>query len=410
MANPNPFDFITGSAARRVPGLPGQAWANPDSPIARMAAGKPAADGILAQMTSKTTSSATRRVPGLLDHGWANPDSPIARMAAGKPATDNSLMQMMEKNRMNPVNDWWTGKDSPIGRATNWHSEVVNDAVKSALAPYSTATQGLVPPDLLRGMNVAAGVAAWGSKGASFTGLPVGVTARPLALGEGTAQAVRKAMIGLPAGPKGPVWEIMMGKQLTAAMAPFGVAMDMARTVSGLTQVSGLQSVMQRLSSQAFPPGWASLVKIKPASVPLSNLGAAATEYAAAARRIHETLGVEEAVEDDAEFRPTADDAAYEMLARLAPEVAAQVDTEAASVKTHFWQRRAVRNSLAWTAWGVLHLAIFCVMVILPSCGFVSPWAANGGSYALSRLEAQGFSPKAVKDKIAPPKQNPADD
>ena len=96
MANPNPFDFITGSAARRVPGLPGQAW--------------------------------------------ADPNSPIARMAAGKPATDNPLMQMMEKNRMNPVNDWWTGKDSPIRRATNWHSEVVNDAVKSALAPYSTAT------------------------------------------------------------------------------------------------------------------------------------------------------------------------------------------------------------------------------------------------------------------------------
>lgn len=366
MANPNPFDFIT--------------------------------------------SSATRRVPGLLDHGWADPDSPIARMAAGKPATDNPLMQMLGKNRMNPVNDWWTGKDSPIGRAMNWHSEVVNDALKGALAPYSTATQGLVPTDLLRGTNVAAGVAAWGSKGASFAGLPVGVTARPLALGEGTAQAVRAAMIGLPAGPKGPVWEAMMGKQLTAAMAPFGAAAEMARTVSGLTQVSGLQSVMGRVSSQAFPPGWASLVKIKPASVPLSNLGAAATEYAAAARRIHETLGVEEVVEGDAEFRPTADDAAYEMLARLAPEVAAQVDTEAASVKTHFWQRRAVRNSLAWTAWGVLHLAIFCVMVILPSCGFVSPWAANGGSYALSRLEAQGFSPKAVKDKIAPPKQNPADD
>lgn len=367
MANPNPFDFITGSAARRVPGLPGQAW--------------------------------------------ANPDSPIARMAAGKPATDNSLMQMMEKNRMNPVNDWWTGKDSPIGRATNWHSEVVNDAVRSALAPYSTATQGLVPPDLLRGMNVAAGVAAWGSKGASFAGLPVGVTARPLALGEGTAQAVRKAMIGLPAGPKGPVWEIMMGKQLTAAMAPFGVAMDMARTVSGLTQVSGLQSVMQRLSSQAFPPGWASLVKIKPASVPLSNLGAAATEYAAAARRIHETLGVEEAVEDDAEFIPTADDTAYQALTALAPDVAALVDEQADGIITYFWPRHIVRNSLAVLAFALVEALYVYILLVLPlslSSSIEQDQLALG-TYGLHALEGFGASMKAYR-RIAPPKQNPADD
>lgn len=366
MANPNPFDFITSSAARRVPGLPGQAW--------------------------------------------ANPDSPIARMAAGKPATDNPLMQMMEKNRMNPVNDRWTGKDSPIGRAMNWHSGVIDDAVKGALAPYSTATQGLVPTDLLRGMSVAAEVAAWGSKGASFAGLPVGVTARPWALGAGTAQAVREAMIGLPAGPKSPVWQAMMGKQFAAAMVPVETIADTVRNVSALTQMTGLQSVMRAMSSQAFPPGWASPFKIKPAPVPLSNLGPAATDYAAAARRLHETLGVDEIVEDDTEFIPTADDTAYEVIARLAPEIAAQVDAEAASVKTSFWQRRAVRNSLAWTVWGVLHLVIIFFEVVLPSCGLVDPWTANSGSYVLSRLEAQGLTPKAAKDKIALPKKDPADD
>lgn len=367
MAKPNPFDYITSSAARRVPGLPGQAW--------------------------------------------ADPNSPIARMAAGKPATDNPLMQMLGKNRMNPVNDRWTGKDSPIGRAMNWHSEVVNDALKGALTPYSTAKQGLVPTDLLRGTNVAAGVAAWGSKGASIAGLPVSVTARPLALGEGTAQAVRAAMIGLPARPKGPVWEAMMGKQLTAAMAPFGAAADMARNVSAMTQGSGLQSVMGRVSSQAFPPGWASLVKIKPALVPLSNLGAAATDYAAAARRIHETLGVEETVEGDAEFRPTVDDTAYQALTALAPDVAALVDEQADGIITYFWPRHFVRNSLAVAAFAVVEALYVYVLVLLPL--FISPSMEqaelSAGTYGLHALEGFGMSTKAYR-RIAPSQEDPTND
>lgn len=355
-------------------------------------------------------SNTTRRVPGLPGQASGDPDSPLARMAAGKPAADNPVIRVMEKNRTGPMSEWLTGKSSPFGRVMDWHPGAVNGAVKSALAPYSAATQGLVPKDLMRGVNVATEVAAWASKGTSVAALPTGVTARPWALGSGANQTIMDSLSGMPTGAKSPVWKAMMGEQVAAAMAPLETIAETMRSVSSLTQITGLQSVIEAMSSQAFPPGWASPFKIKPAPVPLSNLGTAATDYAAAARRLHETLGVDEIVEDDTEFIPTADDTAYEVIARLAPEIAAQVDAEAASVKTSFWQRRAVRNSLAWAAWGVLHLLIIFFEVVLPSCGLVDPWTANSGSYVLSRLEARGLTPKAAKDKIALPKRDPADD
>lgn len=356
-------------------------------------------------------SNATRRVPGLPGQASGDPDSPLARMAAGKPAADNPVIRVMEKNRTGPMSEWWAGKSSPVGRVMDWHSEAVNGAVKSALAPYSAAMQGLVPKDLMRGVNVATEVAAWASKGTSVAALPTGVTARPWALGAGTNQTIMDSLSGLPAGAKSPVWQAMMGGQVAAAMTPLETIAKTMRSVSSLTQMTGLQSVIEAMSSQAFPPGWVSPFKIKPASVPLSNLGTAATDYVAAARRVHETLGVDAIVEDDTEFTPTADDTAYQALTVLAPDVAALVDEQADGIITYFWPRHIVRNSLAVTAFALVEALYVYILLVLPlslSSSIEQDQLALG-TYGLHALEGFGASMKAYR-RIAPSQENPTND
>lgn len=369
MAAVDPFNNTANRSPFRVPKLPGQAWVDHNSPMARLAVGEPAVDNLLARTATNSYTRAVNQV-----------------MMGGGPLL--------------------AGTGALVAKAT---CGSVQDSCRPLAADYfSTYRQTIIPEGLLHGVKAASGVAGWGNQAASMGKLAPSVSVHSWMLR--SHKSVFNVLSGFHTGAGNTAWEFMMGKQIASATASIEPVMRAVRNVASLTQGSVLKSLMGATNPPVFTFNWGEGFKAGPAPVPLSNLGPAATDYAAAARRLHETLGLDDIAQDDAEFIPTANDTAYEMLARLAPEVAVQVDAEAASVKTSFWQRRAVRNSLAWTAWGLLHLVIIFVMVILPSCGLVSPWAANSGAYALSRLESKGLSPKMVKDKIAFPRKDPDED
>ena len=337
----------------------------------------------------------------------------MARLAVGKPAVDNLLARTATNSYTRAVDQVMTGGDPMLAGSGALVAKATRGAVQDAFRPlaadyFSTYKQAIIPEGLLHGVKAASDVAGWVNQAASMGKLAPGVSVHPWVLR--SHKSVFDALTGLHTGAGNMAWEVMMGKQITSATASIEPVMRAVRNVASLTQGSVMKSLMDATKPPVFALNWGDGFRAKPAPVPLSNLGPAATDYAAAARRLHETLGMDDLVQDDAEFTPTANDTAYEMLACLAPEVAAQVDAEAASVKTSFWQRRAVRNSLAWTAWGLLHLVIIFVMVILPSCGLVSPLAASSGAYVLSRLESKGLDPKMVKDKIAFPREDPDED
>lgn len=371
MANPNPFDYITSSAARCVPGLPGQAWADPDSPIARMAAGKPATDGILAQMTGKTTNGMGR--------GWVSEIPALTGLAT---------------------------------KAT----EAANVAVKNALPSYlnsqvSFAAKWGAPEDLMRGVKVATGIGEWGYGVNSLSSLAPSVATQ--AWGPVAISPVLADMMRVKIGNGISMWERITGPPVQVMTTPLAHMVETVRRATSMPQLPVLKNLVEGITAQTFPPGWASPVKGMPTPVPLSYLGAAATDYVAATRRLRESLGVDEIIEDDPEFIPTAGDEVYQALAVQAPHIAEMVDAEAATVETGFWQRRAVRNSLAaagWAAWGAMHATYFALLVIFPSSALASPEVEKWVNYGVFTAVNAGLTPKGVKDRVTHLKENPIND
>lgn len=371
MATTDPFDHLTGSAARRVPGLPGQAWGNSDSPITRMATGKPATNGLLAQMTGSPVRGMGR--------GWVS--EPLALTGLATKATD-----------------------------------AANLAVKNALPSYinsqlSFAAKGIVPEDLMRGVGVATRIGEWGYGMNSLSSLAPSVAAQ--AWGPVTISPTLADMMRVKIGNGTSMWERITGPPVQAMTTPLTHMAETVRRATSVPQLPVLKNLVGAMTAQAFPPGWVSPFKIKPAPVPLSYLGAAATDYVTATRRLRERLGVDEIITDEPEFIPATDDAVYQALAAQAPHIAEMVDAEAATIETGFWQRRAVRNSLAvagWAAWGVLHAAYFALLVLFPDSGLASHEVAKWVNYGLFTAVNAGVTPKEVKGRVAHFKEDPADD
>lgn len=64
----------------------------------------------------------------------------------------------------------------------------------------------------------------------------------------------------------------------------------------------------------------------------------------------HLDLAIPADLDDELPFAPTDNDAAYEAIAAVAPEIAEAIDITAKNAPLAFWQRRFVRNALAWLA------------------------------------------------------------
>ena len=107
--------------------------------------------------------------------------------------------------------------------------------------------------------------------------------------------------------------------------------------------------------------------------------------YVNATRLLFEDLGLgEESIPDDLYLSFSADSRAYEALTELAPNVADAVDRAAETVRSPFWSRDAVRNSLSW-------LLVTLVITLFIGGTFV-PWggalinAVGGGLAALASV------------------------
>ncbi|PKQ21742.1 MAG: hypothetical protein CVT65_16990 [Actinobacteria bacterium HGW-Actinobacteria-5] len=104
--------------------------------------------------------------------------------------------------------------------------------------------------------------------------------------------------------------------------------------------------------------------------------------------------------EEAVAFAPSDDDRAYAVLKEAAPEVAEAVDVASSKVKTPFWSRRAVRNSLAWTLLTIA-LALHALGAVLPE-----PWKSILGAL-LGAGDISAFS--AYKLAAPPSKSEPAE-
>ncbi|PYF96394.1 hypothetical protein SAMN05216184_11954, partial [Georgenia satyanarayanai] len=121
--------------------------------------------------------------------------------------------------------------------------------------------------------------------------------------------------------------------------------------------------------------------------------------YQDAARRVLKRLDTDVEEDDLVPFTPSKDDSAYEMLAGAAPEIASAIDDAVKVVKTSFWSRRVVRNSLAW-------LVISLLVTVWVASGFLPAPLGSllGGLYGTGQAVLQ------VKKRLGPPPKSSSHD
>ena len=95
------------------------------------------------------------------------------------------------------------------------------------------------------------------------------------------------------------------------------------------------------------------------------------------------------------DVEPTRDSSAYLAILEVSPETAAAIDDAAALIRTPFWSRVVVRNTLAWFLATVVGLAYVGGTVLFP------PW----GPVMVALLSAGGVTVPETYRSIAAPRQ-----
>ncbi len=164
---------------------------------------------------------------------------------------------------------------------------------------------------------------------------------------------------------------------------------DLTAISSGLSEL--LATTYRRPDLTAAVAGLSVLAAQVRAS---SQVGGQVAGFDEAARTLLDDLGWNAAVSGrDIVFAPSTDDSAYEAIAEVAPDVAMAVDKAAAKVRTPFWTRRAVRNSLAWM------LVTLVSVVYVAGVALPPPW----GSILSVLLGISGVSGPAVYRLVSRP-------
>lgn len=171
----------------------------------------------------------------------------------------------------------------------------------------------------------------------------------------------------------------LMGHQFNQSTPALAASM-----VADRLTISDAWKVPTNLSAIAFKRHNQTMFAGLTAPIFSVNLGGrAAADYAAAVRSVYNLVGVTdtEPSESDLAFIPSADDDAFEALVAIAPELADSIEEVAGTVQTPFWNRRAIRNSLA----GIVYLLIVTLYVAgtcIPIVGNVAVGLA--GSHGLT--------------------------
>mgnify|MGYP000047029375 CR=1 FL=1 len=179
-------------------------------------------------------------------------------------------------------------------------------------------------------------------------------------------------------------WSAGVGQSLVAAMGASVMAAQ-NEALRGLrvnfpTSAAGIKSVM--IGSQLG------------SAFGTQGLGAA---YAGALRELFSDLDLPtfDASTVGFDVEPTRDSSAYLAILEVSPETAAAIDDAAALIRTPFWSREVVRNTLAWFLATVVGLAYVGGTVLFP------PW----GPLVVALLSAGGVTVPETYRSIAAPKQ-----
>ncbi len=166
-----------------------------------------------------------------------------------------------------------------------------------------------------------------------------------------------------------------------------------------LTAITGISSGLSKLLATTYrrPDLTAAVAGLSVLAAQVrasSQVGGQVAGFDEAARTLLDDLGWNAAVSGrDIVFAPSTDDSAYEAIAEVAPDVAMAVDKAAAKVRTPFWTRRAVRNSLAWM------LVTLVSVVYVAGVALPPPW----GSILSVLLGISGVSGPAVYRLVSRP-------
>ena len=147
-------------------------------------------------------------------------------------------------------------------------------------------------------------------------------------------------------------------------------SVDWGKVATGFSSLNALGAVLDSVDWGKVATGFSSLNALG-AAWTVTRAHGAVPGYQDATRALLKSIGVDgDAVINEIEFTPSDDDRAYETISEAAPDLAVAVDAAASMVRTPFWSRRAVRNSLAWSLVSLV-IAMYVAGAMLPP-----PWGA----------------------------------